>query len=141
MEDGKVKHHCPACRHPIPSKRHIVKDTNFDDLISALKISREEAQQDEKIDVAQYKQNHKDRVLEMKKYQEANKERILSMPYRAPASQISATSNKGKKRGRQTSPRASQVNAPEPLSEAEILMSTLSGYVNFSLKYYNAEVS
>ena len=141
MEDGKVKHHCPACRHVIPSKRHIIKDPNFDDMIRALKCSREDSQPDEKIDISTYQQNHRARVQEMKTYQAANKERILSQPYKSSSSQMISSSKKsgGLKRGRKPKDStAARSDRPASPVEPETFFDEIP--VNFSLKYYNPQV-
>lgn len=146
VEDGKVKHYCPACRHVIPSKRHIVKDSNFDDIIRALKCSRDDAQPEEKIDITIYQQIHRARTQEMKSYQAANKERILSQPYRAPTTSSGTTKRSsvgiviaggGQKRGRKSGSSSVAERVQQPHVEET---TSYLGLVNFSLKYYNAQV-
>lgn len=133
-----MKHHCPACRHVIPSKRHIIKDTNFDDMIRSLKCSREESTED--IDISAYRKNHQARVKDMKIYQAANKTRILSQPYIAPVSRTSLGDNvsASKKRGRQSKDHLSD---PPTASHPEYSQSYLGSSVKFSMKYYNPQVS
>jgi len=144
-ENGKLRHHCPSCRHIIPSKRHIVEDKNFDSLIKSLKCSRDDTEADNQVDISAYQQNHMARVQEMKKYQAQNKEKILSQPYKTPASLITSTAGT-RKRGRKLTgnakvgrPRMQVEEEPEHEAVSDDITTTYSGYVNFSLKYYNFE--
>lgn len=130
VTDGKVKHHCPACRHVIPSKRHIIKDPKFDEIIRGLNLFQHE--EDANINISTYQEIHSSRVEAMKKYQTENKELILSKPYIAPASSNVGTNKRGarSRTGRKVKARGGHdlINATS-VSEPDL--------VNFALRQFN----
>jgi hypothetical protein len=67
LVNAKKQHECPSCRAPITSRRVLRRDTNFDEIILKL-LPRETfnalAQQDEKIDLASFKVEHKKKIEE-----------------------------------------------------------------------------